>query len=133
MPLYRGVVKKNPLEGGLWGLHTDDGFYKLPRPRPAISYTLIAAVDDFTRANGCTEVIPGSHLRGRVRELGRLIVGGGRCDQQRHDDQRRICEAAHCLRTHSIGLASPRSGTRARPSYRAPSVASGAARGSRAR
>jgi hypothetical protein len=25
MPLYRGVVKKNPLEGGLWELHTDDG------------------------------------------------------------------------------------------------------------
>jgi ectoine hydroxylase-related dioxygenase (phytanoyl-CoA dioxygenase family) len=45
-------------------LHTDDGFYRLPRPRPAISYTLIAAVDPFTRENGCTEVIPGSHLWG---------------------------------------------------------------------
>ncbi len=48
------------------GLHTDDGFYKLPRPRPAISYTLIAAVDPFTKANGCTEVIPGSHLWGNL-------------------------------------------------------------------
>jgi ectoine hydroxylase-related dioxygenase (phytanoyl-CoA dioxygenase family) len=45
-------------------VHTDDGFYRLPRPRPAISYTLIAAVDPFTRENGCTEVIPGSHLWG---------------------------------------------------------------------
>lgn len=45
-------------------LHSDDGFYKLSRPRPAISYTLIAAVDDFTHENGCTEVIPGSHLWG---------------------------------------------------------------------
>jgi ectoine hydroxylase-related dioxygenase (phytanoyl-CoA dioxygenase family) len=43
-------------------LHSDDGFYRIPRPRPAISYTLIAAVDPFTQANGCTEVIPGSHL-----------------------------------------------------------------------
>jgi len=43
-------------------IHFDDGFYRLPRPRPAISFTLIAAVDPFTRANGCTEVIPGSHL-----------------------------------------------------------------------
>jgi hypothetical protein len=25
MPLYRGIVKKNPIEGGLWELHTDDG------------------------------------------------------------------------------------------------------------
>lgn len=46
------------------GVHTDDGFYRLPRPRPAISFTLIAAVDPFTRANGCTEVVPGSHLWG---------------------------------------------------------------------
>ena len=53
------------------GLHTDDGFYKLPRPRPAISYTLIAAVDPFTRENGCTEVIPGSHLWGNPGDAGR--------------------------------------------------------------
>lgn len=43
-------------------IHTDDGFYRQPRPRPAISYTMIAAVDPFTAANGATEVIPGSHL-----------------------------------------------------------------------
>lgn len=45
-------------------LHTDDGFYRIPRPRPAISFTMIAAVDDFTQANGATEVLPGSHLWG---------------------------------------------------------------------
>ena len=53
------------------GLHTDDGFYKVPRPRPAISYTLIAAVDPFTKANGCTEVIPGSHKWGSLGDVGR--------------------------------------------------------------
>ena len=42
-------------------IHFDDGFYRQPRPRPAISFTVIAAVDPFTRENGCTEVIPGSH------------------------------------------------------------------------
>ena len=45
-------------------LHTDDGFYRQPRPRPAISMTVIAAVDAFTAENGATEVIPGSHLWG---------------------------------------------------------------------
>ena len=45
-------------------IHTDDSFYRQPRPRPAISYTVIAAVDAFTQANGATEVIPGSHLWG---------------------------------------------------------------------
>jgi len=46
------------------GIHTDDSFYRQPRPRPAISYTIIAAVDAFTQENGCTEVVPGSHLWG---------------------------------------------------------------------
>jgi ectoine hydroxylase-related dioxygenase (phytanoyl-CoA dioxygenase family) len=46
------------------GIHTDDSFYRQPRPRPAISYTVIAAVDAFTQENGCTEVVPGSHLWG---------------------------------------------------------------------
>ena len=53
------------------GMHSDDGFYRIPRPRPAISYTLIAAVDAFTQANGCTEVVPGSHLWGNQGDAGR--------------------------------------------------------------
>ena len=47
-------------------LHVDDGFYRLPRPRPAVSFSMILAVDDFTAENGATEVIPGSHRFGAV-------------------------------------------------------------------
>ena len=43
-------------------LHVDDGFYRLPRPRPAVSYSMILAIDDFTAENGATELIPGSRL-----------------------------------------------------------------------
>ena len=42
-------------------VHFDDGFYRMARPRPAISLSIICAVDDFTETNGATEVIPGSH------------------------------------------------------------------------
>jgi ectoine hydroxylase-related dioxygenase (phytanoyl-CoA dioxygenase family) len=42
-------------------LHYDDGFYPLPRPRRAVSVSTIWAIDDFSAANGGTEVIPGSH------------------------------------------------------------------------
>jgi ectoine hydroxylase-related dioxygenase (phytanoyl-CoA dioxygenase family) len=42
-------------------VHFDDGFYRQPRPRPAISLSLIGAIDAFTDTNGATEVIPGSH------------------------------------------------------------------------
>jgi ectoine hydroxylase-related dioxygenase (phytanoyl-CoA dioxygenase family) len=45
-------------------LHYDDGFYTIPRPRPAVSVSTIVAVDAFTAANGGTEIIPGSHRWG---------------------------------------------------------------------
>lgn len=41
-------------------LHTDDGFYPLPRPRKALSAATIWAIDDFTDTNGATEIVPGS-------------------------------------------------------------------------
>jgi len=44
--------------------HHDDTFYTVPRPRPMISLSTIAAVDAFSAENGGTEVIPGSHLWG---------------------------------------------------------------------
>jgi len=46
-------------------LHVDDGFYRLPRPRPAISFSMILSIDDFTTDNGATELIAGSHLWGQ--------------------------------------------------------------------
>jgi hypothetical protein len=45
-------------------LHTDDSFYPLPRPRPALGAATIWAIDDFTATNGATDIIPGSHTWG---------------------------------------------------------------------
>lgn len=46
-------------------LHTDDGFYPLPRPRAALGAATICAIDDFTADNGATDIIPSSHLWGQ--------------------------------------------------------------------
>ncbi|MBS9533013.1 phytanoyl-CoA dioxygenase family protein [Mycobacterium sp. M1] len=43
-------------------LHTDDGFYPIPRPRKALGAATIWAIDDFTADNGATDVVPGSQL-----------------------------------------------------------------------
>jgi ectoine hydroxylase-related dioxygenase (phytanoyl-CoA dioxygenase family) len=51
-------------------VHYDDGFYTLPRPRPAVSVSTIVAVDPFTAENGATELIPGSHRWGDDRIQG---------------------------------------------------------------
>jgi ectoine hydroxylase-related dioxygenase (phytanoyl-CoA dioxygenase family) len=52
-------------------IHSDDGFYRQPRPRPPIGISVIGAIDDFTQANGATEVIPGSHRWGDPGAAGR--------------------------------------------------------------
>ncbi len=66
--------------------HHDDPFYTVPRPRPMISFSTIAAVDAFTEDNGATEVIPGSHLWGedwreRVESArpAKLVMPAGAC------------------------------------------------------
>jgi ectoine hydroxylase-related dioxygenase (phytanoyl-CoA dioxygenase family) len=43
------------------GWHADDGYVRVPRPRPMMGVSAIWALDDFTETNGATEVIPGSH------------------------------------------------------------------------
>lgn len=45
-------------------LHFDDGFYRIPRPRPAVSVSTIWAIDDFATENGATQIIAGSHRFG---------------------------------------------------------------------
>lgn len=58
-------------------LHIDDSFYRLPRPRPAVSLTLIAAIDAFTGENGATDILPGSHLWDETRAAEAIAAGGG--------------------------------------------------------
>ncbi|MFK8048725.1 MAG: phytanoyl-CoA dioxygenase family protein [Halioglobus sp.] len=60
--------------------HTDDSFYPIPRPRPMISLSTIVAVDDFTAANGGTEIVPGSHLWGDDELDGNYLGNGDSVD-----------------------------------------------------
>jgi ectoine hydroxylase-related dioxygenase (phytanoyl-CoA dioxygenase family) len=44
-------------------LHADDGMISLPRPHPATMATTMWALSEFTKDNGATRLIPGSHKR----------------------------------------------------------------------
>jgi ectoine hydroxylase-related dioxygenase (phytanoyl-CoA dioxygenase family) len=89
-------------------LHYDDAFYPWPRPRRALGAATIWAIDPFTRENGATVVVPGSHLWGDevprneqaqpvvmapgsvVFFLGTLWHGGG----ENRTDRGRLCVTA---------------------------------------
>ena len=43
------------------GLHQDDGLWPVPRPHPPFVLNAVIAVDDFTKANGGTMLVRGSH------------------------------------------------------------------------
>ena len=93
-------------------LHYDDGFYRLPRPRPALGAGAVWAIDAFTDANGATVVLPGSHKLGQevitdrsqvlpavmpagsvVFFLGTLWHGGG---ENRSTDSRLAVTCQYC-------------------------------------
>lgn len=60
--LNAGAVAMSPDPGcNPQGLHRDDGFYGLiPRPHLPLVMTVAIALDDFTAANGGTQLVPGS-------------------------------------------------------------------------
>ncbi|AMW19787.1 phytanoyl-CoA dioxygenase [Mycobacteroides chelonae] len=64
-------------------LHTDDGFYPIPRPRAGLGAATIWAIDDFTADNGATDIVAGSHLWGdrRPQEAERepVVMKAGSC------------------------------------------------------
>ncbi|MGX9670851.1 phytanoyl-CoA dioxygenase family protein [Mycobacterium sp. HM-7] len=64
-------------------LHTDDGFYPLPRPRAALGAATIWAIDDFTADNGATDVVPGSDRWGDqlpgAAERKPVVMSAGSC------------------------------------------------------
>jgi ectoine hydroxylase-related dioxygenase (phytanoyl-CoA dioxygenase family) len=51
-------------------LHCDDGSHGLPRPGPPWGVVAIWALSDFTRENGGTRLVPGSHRFDRIPRRG---------------------------------------------------------------
>lgn len=49
-------------------LHPDDGFYRVPRPRPPLGAATVWAIDSFTEENGATVIVPRSHEWGDDRQ-----------------------------------------------------------------
>jgi len=60
------ITAKEPREGGAWEWHQDYGYwYKNGCLFPLMASAMVA-LDHCTRANGCLQVLKGSHLLGRI-------------------------------------------------------------------
>jgi len=82
---HHKVIFKQPRGGGAWAWHQDYGYwYDNACLFPRLASWLIA-VDPHVRANGCLQVIRGSHLMGRVQH--------GRVGDQTGADPERVDEA----------------------------------------
>lgn len=63
---HHKLIFKEPFVGGAWAWHQDYGYwYHNGCLAPDLASCLIA-VDRATRANGCLQVVPGSHRLGRI-------------------------------------------------------------------
>jgi ectoine hydroxylase-related dioxygenase (phytanoyl-CoA dioxygenase family) len=70
---HHKMMLKQPFVGGAWEWHQDYGYwYDFGCLYPSMASCFIA-VDRATRDNGCLQVIPGSHLLGRMNHM---KVGG---------------------------------------------------------
>jgi ectoine hydroxylase-related dioxygenase (phytanoyl-CoA dioxygenase family) len=74
LPIVEGVLDRGCLVSSLSSIaicpgetgqpmHADDQLIPLPKPHPPVVCNTMWAITEFTRDNGATRIIPGSHLR----------------------------------------------------------------------
>ena len=64
---YSGVMHLAPGETAQT-LHRDTGFYPIQNPAPPLTLATMWAASDFTKENGATRIVPGSHLWDDIRK-----------------------------------------------------------------
>src|SRR3954447_11585830 len=60
------MIMKDARVGGAWAWHQDYGYWYHNAVLRPLMLSVFLAVDPSTRANGCLQVIPGSHHCGRI-------------------------------------------------------------------
>lgn len=96
------MILKEPRVGGAWEWHQDYGYwYQNGCLFPDMASCLIA-IDPATRANGCLEVVKGSHLMGRI-EHGRFAGQTG-ADPERVNAALERLERVYCEMAPGAGL-----------------------------
>ncbi len=88
------LTMKMPGHGGRWEWHQDYGYWYQNGCLFPDMLSVAVAVDPQTRANGCMQVLKGSHLMGRI-EHGR-VAGQTGADVERVEQAMERLELVHC-------------------------------------
>lgn len=88
------MILKDAKVGGAWAWHQDYGYwYQNGLLFPDLVSVMIA-VDDATRENGCLQVLKGSHKMGRVNHI--LTGDQAGADLERVEEAKKRLELVHC-------------------------------------
>lgn len=79
---HHKMILKEPFVGGAWAWHQDYGYWYHNGCLAPLLASCMIAVDRATRANGCLQVVRGSHLLGRI-DHGKVGDQTGVADQER--------------------------------------------------
>jgi ectoine hydroxylase len=87
------MILKDPKVGGAWAWHQDYGYWYQNGVLFPLLTSVFIAVDPCTRANGCLQVLKGSHLAGRVNHV--LTGDQAGADRERVDELAKRLELVH--------------------------------------
>jgi hypothetical protein len=78
------MIMKDPRVGGAWTWHQDYGYWYQNGVLQPLLTSVSIAVDRATKENGCLQIIPGSHLCGRIDHV--LTGDQAGADRERVDE-----------------------------------------------
>ena len=87
------MILKDPKVGGAWAWHQDYGYWYQNGVLFPLLTSAFIAVDPCTRANGCLQVLKGSHHAGRVTHV--LTGDQAGADRERVDELAKRLELVH--------------------------------------
>jgi ectoine hydroxylase len=87
------MILKDPKVGGAWAWHQDYGYWYQNGVLFPLLTSAFIAVDPCTRANGCLQVLRGSHHAGRVNHI--LTGDQAGADRERVDELAKRLELVH--------------------------------------
>jgi ectoine hydroxylase-related dioxygenase (phytanoyl-CoA dioxygenase family) len=87
------MILKDPKVGGAWAWHQDYGYWYQNGVLFPLLTSAFIAVDPCTKANGCLQVLKGSHHAGRVNHV--LTGDQAGADRERVDELAKRLELVH--------------------------------------